>query len=340
MSPPVVASTSAEPLGNDRGSAAVVVVTGANGHIGRMLLRQFAGRGSEGLTVRALVRSQAAAESIQRAAPIQQTGSIPHAGSGGTIECRVVDYGDADGLARACEGATHLVHLVGILKQTALTRYTDAHETSVTALTRAAEKIGIRRLVYLSILGARADSSNACLASKGRAEEILLTRSSGATVMRLPMVLGAGDHATAALRSRATAAFVPLVRGGATLEQPIDVRDVIAGILLALSRNELANTALDLAGPESLSHRELVLRAAALHGRTPRIVPIPLRMVRAFAAVAERVLANPPLTRAMLEVLEQDDRIDPAPACARLGLTLTPLSDTLRRTVGPKAGTA
>jgi NADH dehydrogenase len=220
-----------------------------------------------------------------------------------------------------------------------LTRYTDAHETSVTALTRAAEKIGIRRLVYLSILGARPDSGNACLASKGRAEEIVLTRSSGAMVMRLPMVLGAGDHATAALRSRATAPFVPLVRGGATLEQPIDARDVIAAILLALSQGTLANTVLDLAGPESLSHRELVLRAAALHGRTPRIVPVPLGLVRAFAAVAERVLANPPLTRAMLEVLEQDDRIDPAPACAQLGLTLTPLSDTLRRTVGPEAGT-
>ncbi len=33
----------------------------------------------------------------------------------------------------------------------------------------------------------------------------------------------------------------------------------------------------------------------------------------------------------MLDVLEQDDRIDPGPACARLGLELRPLDDTLRR---------
>jgi hypothetical protein len=39
----------------------------------------------------------------------------------------------------------------------------------------------------------------------------------------------------------------------------------------------------------------------------------------------------------MLEVLEHDDRIDPAPACARLGLRLTPLDITLRRSVGPDA---
>jgi hypothetical protein len=33
----------------------------------------------------------------------------------------------------------------------------------------------------------------------------------------------------------------------------------------------------------------------------------------------------------MLEVLEHDDRIDPRPCCERLGLTLTPLDETLRR---------
>jgi hypothetical protein len=46
----------------------------------------------------------------------------------------------------------------------------------------------------------------------------------------------------------------------------------------------------------------------------------------------ERWLANPPVTRAMLGVLEHDDRIDQAPAAEQLGLELTPLDDTLRFT--------
>ena len=37
----------------------------------------------------------------------------------------------------------------------------------------------------------------------------------------------------------------------------------------------------------------------------------------------------------MLGVLDHDDDIDPRPACARLGLALTPLDETLRRCVGP-----
>jgi hypothetical protein len=59
-----------------------------------------------------------------------------------------------------------------------------------------------------------------------------------------------------------------------------------------------------------------------------------------LAALFERVFANPPLTRAMLGVLERDDQIDPGPACTRLGITLTPLEATLRRCVGPDAETA
>jgi hypothetical protein len=33
----------------------------------------------------------------------------------------------------------------------------------------------------------------------------------------------------------------------------------------------------------------------------------------------------------MLGVLDHDDRVDPAPACDRLGITLTPLDEALRR---------
>jgi NADH dehydrogenase len=187
-------------------------------------------------------------------------------------------------------------------------------------------------VVYLSILGAGEDSGNACLASKAHAEEILLAAPLRTTVLRVPMVLGGDDYATVALRARARARFVPMVGGGASLEQPIDAVDVVEAIVAALARPALGGRMLELAGPESLPRHALVRRAAALVGATgPTMLPMPLAAVRAFAALAERFAANPPLTRAMLGVLERDDCIDPAPACRALGITLTPLDDTLRR---------
>jgi NADH dehydrogenase len=145
------------------------------------------------------------------------------------------------------------------------------------------------------------------------------------------MVLGGDDPATWALRAHARARVVALVRGGSSLEQPIDAGDVVEAIAAALARPSLAGEVLELAGPESLPHRELVLRAAALVGNRPRIVPIPSALARLFASAASRLSASPPLTPAMLDVLEADDRIDPGPALRKLGISLTPLDETLRR---------
>ncbi len=300
-----------------------VLVTGANGSLGRALIQHL---GATGRAVRALVRSERAAATLRS---LQQPPEIA-----------TVDWSDAPGLAHAAEGCDAAVHLVGVLKETPTQRYTDAHEGTARALVTAAKAGALRRIVYLSIVGANPESANACLASKARAEAILLAQPLATTVLRLPMVLGGDDPATWALRARARKSVVPLVRGGASLEQPIDARDVVAAITAALERPQLAGRVLDVAGPESLARRELVRRAASLLGNTPRVVSIPLALVRGFAALAERISASPPLTTAMLDVLEHDDCVDAKAACDLLGITLTPLDDTLRRVVASDGGSA
>jgi NADPH-dependent ferric siderophore reductase len=52
----------------------------------------------------------------------------------------------------------------------------------------------------------------------------------------------------------------------------------------------------------------------------------------AIAGLLER-LPNPPVTRAMLGVLDHDDQVDAHTAASALGLELTPLQDMLVRCV-------
>jgi uncharacterized protein YbjT (DUF2867 family) len=298
--------------------AARTLVTGANGRLGRRLLRALAASRPDAVP-RAVVRSRTAADALAN------LGGAPR------VEVFTADPTDAGALEAAAAGCASVAHLVGILKETPTSRYVDAHERSCTALARAAEAAGVRRIVYLSILGADAESRNACLGSKGRAERILLEGKVPTTVLRVPMVLGPGEIAAHALRARASASVAWLVRGGASLEQPLDADDLMRGILRALEDPSDGHRVLELAGPESLPRRELVARAAALLGKTPRIAHVPYLFARVIAGLCELLLPSPPLTRAMLDVLEHDDRVDPAPACRALGLTLTPLDQTLRR---------
>jgi NADH dehydrogenase len=298
-------------------AAAPILVTGANGQLGRRLLRRLR-QGDPPRAVRAAVRSQRAAQALSQ-------------GADAARELRVVDYADAEGLAAAAAGCDAAVHLVGILKETRANRYADAHERACAALAAAAARAGLRRIVCVSILGSRPDAPNRCLASKGRAEEILLAGPVPALILRVPMVLGPGDPASAALAREARAGRVRLVRGGASLEQPIAADDLVEAIVAGLFAAGVEREALDLAGPESLPHRELVARAARVLGTEVEVRAIPYAPVAAFAWLAERLLAEPPLTPAMLGVLLHDDAIDPSPACRRLGIRLTPLDETLRR---------
>jgi NADH dehydrogenase len=301
-----------------------VLVTGANGQIGRRLIERLA-RSKPRVTVRAVVRSRRAAETIE-ALPAEIRPEIS-----------VFDYSNAEKLADVARLCRYAVHLVGILKETSTSRYEDAHEMSARAIADAAATADLRRIVYLSILGSDPKSANACLASKGRAEQILLGAKTPALVLRVPMVVGPGDVTANIVRREALARVLPLAAGGRSRTQPIYADDVVEAIVAGLEREGLDDLVLDLAGPESLTQRKFIERAARLHGSRPHVVSIPVALLRFIAGLAERFLANPPLTKSALEVILADDEVDPEPACRKLGIELTPLDEILRRCVGPEA---
>jgi len=306
-----------------------ILVTGANGNLGRQLIGRLCDLSDEdGGTrpvVRALVRSEAAAARVRSLPAVCQP------------EVVVGNYTDPDSMREAVSDCGGVVHLVGIIKERRGASYCSAHEETCRLLAEVASEAGCRRIVYLSIFGSHAGAPNPCLQSKGLAERILLEGRVPTTVLRVPMVLGPDDFASASLRAQAQARWVVLVRGGTTLQQPIDSRDVVNAILAALADDSTTMRALDLCGPECLKHRELLARVAELHGKAPFIIPIPGPLARIFAAAMERISSNPPITRPMLEILDRDDRLDASPCCQQLGITLTPLSDTLRAYAGPEA---
>jgi len=304
-----------------------ILVTGANGHLGQQLLERLGDAGVDGAPeVRALVRSERAADQVRTLALARAP------------ELMIGDYTNAESMRQAIKDCDMVAHTVGIIKESGGASYPAAHEDTCRVLAGIASEAGTRRIVYLSILGSRADSANACLASKGRAEQILLSGSTPATVLRVPMVLGPHDFASAALAGQAHSNWAFMVAGGATVQQPIDSRDVVSAILAAAVDFGCDSAALDLGGPEQLSHRDLVDRAAAQLGVAgPRVIAIPLFVARLFVAVLGGIMKSPPVTRAMFEILQHDDRVDEVAACQRLGLRLTPLDETLRHCLGKES---
>ncbi len=295
------------------------LITGANGNLGKRLIEDLLQ--DPAAEVKAVVRSERAAGTIR------DIGLDDSAAS--RLDVQILDYHDVEALRAAAAGCEQAVHLVGILKETPSATYADAHEASCEALMQALDGSTVQHLTYMSIVGSTPGDDNACLASKGRAEEICRSGATSCCVLRVPMVLGEGDYASFALGKRARSSRSFTFRAD-SLEQPIYAGDVIRAIKAAGTAR--VNAALDLGGPEVLTRKALTLRAAGVLGMPePLVISLPISFGMAMAWAMSTLLANPPVTPAMLGVLDHDDRIDPNDALNALGIdSLTDLDTMLK----------
>ncbi len=76
------------------------------------------------------------------------------------ISPRVIDYDDREGLASALTGAGCVVHLAGILLESATSSYQTANVDATRAVVEACKAAGVRHVVLVSVLGADPDSTN------------------------------------------------------------------------------------------------------------------------------------------------------------------------------------
>jgi uncharacterized protein YbjT (DUF2867 family) len=198
----------------------------------------------------------------------------------------------------------------------------------------AAARSGVAKLVLVSAIGADAASPNRYWRSKGRAEACVRVSGVPHTVLRVPLLLGRGTEGARALRRHARAPLVLLPGGGRHLEQPLDVDDVARAAVVAIDPAVAREGTLELVGPVSLLHHELVRRAARRLGRRVRIVPLPLVLLRPALAAARRV-GVAAASADVLEVVTAGTRVDGAPAAAALGLALTGLDAMLDASLAP-----
>ena len=236
----------------------------------------------------------------------------------------------------AMNGCNYVVQLVGVIKESRDNSFYAVHEKTTNVLCQVLASHKVRRVLYLSLLGSDEAAKNACLASRGRAEKMLLQASSEVLIVRIPMVLGDGDYAVQALRQQAFKRFSFSFRA-ASLEQPIYAGDVLQAVTVDIERcfNGIQSTQgiVELAGPESLSRVHLRQRATQVLGGCGKTLSVPLVIGYLVAGLLQRVMANPPMTYAMLGVLNHDDNIDPTPAVEALGIKLTSLDEMLEKTL-------
>jgi uncharacterized protein YbjT (DUF2867 family) len=202
----------------------------------------------------------------------------------GGIQWTEADVASGTGVAAALERtevAYYLVHSLGA-------RDFERHDREAARnVSREAKRAGVEQIVYLGGLGGEDDAASAHLRSR---REMVEGKGSAAfetilaLVRRLPVMI--------------TPSWV------STPTQPIALEDV-ARYLAGVAGNEAAAGAVfDAGGPEVMTYRQMIERVAALLGKRPRIVEVPVLTPALSALWLELVTpVNASVARPLIEGL-------------------------------------
>jgi dihydroflavonol-4-reductase len=290
----------------------MILVTGAGGFIGRHLLARCR---AEGRAVRALVRRP----------DRSQTAELPG------VEWVTGDLTEPTTLAGIAEGVEEVFHLAGIItaprEERAAYWTPNVQGTRNLLQTFRREKGPLKKFIFCSSVGAMgplsrlpADETAACRPrnfyeqSKYQAEEVVrqFGRESGvpAAIVRPSWVYGPGDPRTLKLFQALARRRFFLIGDGRTFIHPVQVSDVVQGLLACAARPGSSGQTYILAGREPIRLADLVERLSRMLGaplRKPRLPLLPVQVLAQMVALAYAPFGRrPPISPRRLEFFIKD----------------------------------
>lgn len=275
----------------------MITVFGASGFIGRYVVRSLA---KAGYRVRAATRRPHLAHELKPMGVV------------GQVQLVQANLRNADSVARAIEGSSGVVNLVGILFEGGRQTFDSLQSEGAKLVAETAAEAGIERFVQISAIGADAESTSKYARTKALGEQAVRAAIPTATILRPSIVFGTEDQFFNKFADMARfAPALPLIGGGQTKFQPVWCADVAAAALAALESEEARGKTYELGGPEVYSFKELMEYILETI-RRPRLlapIPFPIATLMGLAGEISGVIpfVEPFLTRDQVKLLKKDN---------------------------------
>ena len=289
-----------------------VAITGANSSVGKNLLVRLSKE--EDITIVAGVRNEKVIPELPKSPAIKPT---------------VINYDDIKSLEKALDGADIVIHLAGILIETKHSNYANANIAATAAIVDAAKKSDVKSIIFISVVGASPESRNAYFRSKGVAEELVLGSGLGARILRTPILFGPNAAGSQAIIGMISSGQAKLLGGGHYQMRPLDIDDLSEALTILCSTSIQDQVTYELVGPESAPYRDIIEMTAQVMGKTIAFGNVPILLAK-FGAAITSILKGGGITPTVIDVITQDEIVK-TNADSALGITLTPMRQTLRK---------
>jgi NADH dehydrogenase len=254
----------------------VLLLTGATGTIGQPLLRRLT---ASGTTVRCLVRD-----------PRRLGAQRVH------VQIALGDLADHLSFRHALRGIDTVVHLASVIRDQPRGSIEELAGVATWRLVQAAERAGVERFVFFSSLGASTRSPARLMRANAVAERAVVESGLDHTVFAPSIVYSPSDPYLTLLQRMSLLPLMAIPGTGRARFQPLWAEDVADCVMAALPGGrcgtESVGARYELAGPETLSHEDIVEIALRSFHRRRRILHVPAPIARRLLTAFE-VLGGP-----------------------------------------------
>lgn len=248
----------------------MILLTGATGIIGRALLRRLTGSGAQ---VRCLVRDPRGLGSDRV-----------------RVQIALGDLADPASFRNALRGVDTVLHLAASIGDQQKASVEELNAVATLRLVRAAERAGARRFAFFSALGASLQSPSRFLRAKALARQAVESADLETTVFSPSIAYTPGDSWLTTLTRLSYLPVMPVIGTGDAVWQPIWAEDVADCVMAAADWPDAAQRrSFELAGPEPLSHDDMVRLALRAEGRERSLLHFPRPIVKAALRGIERI---------------------------------------------------
>jgi NADH dehydrogenase len=223
------------------------------------------------------------------------------------VEERAANVVDGD-LDMALAGAEAVVQLAAIPRESGGRRFDEVNVLGTLRVVEAAQRIGVRRFIHLSVLGVADDPKLAYLFSKWRGEEAVRESALDWVVLRPSLMFGTGDGFFNLVKTTLrwwSPGIVAIPGKGDARIQPLSVDDLAIAVGKSLTDPDRVRTVYELGGPAYLSYREIVDNVMRVTGMRRLPVGVPIPLISALTAVTDRLLPIFPVSHDQIASLQR-----------------------------------
>lgn len=266
----------------------VVFVTGASGYLGKSLVRRLS---NKGYIVICLVRESSKAKSL----------SFPN------VKIIVGDVRDKATYKDKLSGVNAVFHLAAVVGNNNEKLNFSTHVDGAKNLIEAAKKNKLKRIIYVSTMSASYPRRSCYAESKLQAEKLFYSSGIPTTVIRPNLILGEDSPQLKKISALTRLPVIPVVGSGKKLIQPIDVEQLTDVLIKVLEDEKTINHTISISGSEIVTFNKFLdIISNAYLGKTKFKLHLPIFVCNILAAVFEKALKSPPITKGQIILINQD----------------------------------